>query len=401
MATIKVILKENKKDANDEIPLYLRIIKDRKAKFISLGIKIKQKDWNEAQSIVKKSHPNAGRLNNFIAHKIAEAQGLSLEMETESKYVEPKSIKQAILGKTGIKFSDYSVAFMARVKSDQTVGTYKRYEATLSKLKAYIKKSDFTLTDLTPDFLEKYEKYMRDKLLNKTNTINSNFKVIRRIINDAINHDQLPYDKNPFLKYKLKNAKTNIDFLTEAELTSIENLELVPGSAKFHHRNLYVFAAYAGGLRIGDLLTLKWISFDGERLLINTKKTASTVSIKLPNKALDIIEIYQRLDTEDGDYIFPFLKNNVDVKNPDALHKFISSATAYTNTDLKDIAKAVDIKKNIHFHTSRHTFATRALRKGMRIEYVSKLLGHASIKTTQIYATIVNGDLDTAMELLN
>ena len=54
--------------------------------------------------------------------------------------------------------------------------------------------------------------------------------------------------------------------------------------------------------------------------------------------------------------------------------------------------------KKIHFHTSRHTFATRALKKGMRIEYVSKLLGHSSIKTTQVYAKIVNKDLDDAMD---
>ena len=57
------------------------------------------------------------------------------------------------------------------------------------------------------------------------------------------------------------------------------------------------------------------------------------------------------------------------------------------------------INKHIHFHASRHTFATRALKNGMRIEYVSRLLGHESIKTTQIYAKIVNHDLDDAMDM--
>ena len=52
-------------------------------------------------------------------------------------------------------------------------------------------------------------------------------------------------------------------------------------------------------------------------------------------------------------------------------------------------------------HTSRHTWATRALKKGMRIEYVSKLMGHASIRTTQVYAKIVNEDLDKAMEVFD
>lgn len=78
-----------------------------------------------------------------------------------------------------------------------------------------------------------------------------------------------------------------------------------------------------------------------------------------------------------------------------------SAANAYVNKDLSKIAKMAEIEKHIHFHTSRHTFATRALRKGMRIEYVSKLLGHANIKTTQIYAKIVNEELDKAMEIFN
>jgi integrase/recombinase XerD len=68
---------------------------------------------------------------------------------------------------------------------------------------------------------------------------------------------------------------------------------------------------------------------------------------------------------------------------------------------LKTIATKAKIEKKISFHTSRHTFATRALRKGMRIEYVSKLIGHSNIKTTQIYAKIVNEELDEAMDVFD
>ncbi len=55
----------------------------------------------------------------------------------------------------------------------------------------------------------------------------------------------------------------------------------------------------------------------------------------------------------------------------------------------------------MNFHSSRHTWATRAVRKGMRIEYVSRLMGHASIKTTQIYAKIVAEELDKAMDVFD
>jgi len=73
----------------------------------------------------------------------------------------------------------------------------------------------------------------------------------------------------------------------------------------------------------------------------------------------------------------------------------------YANKDLKFIAESIPLGKHISFHTSRHTWATRALRKGMRIEYVSRLMGHASIRTTQVYAKIVNEDLDKAMDVFD
>ena len=56
----------------------MRIIKDRKAKFVSLGIKINPKDWNDELARVRKSYPNSQRMNNFIAHKIAEAEAVAL-----------------------------------------------------------------------------------------------------------------------------------------------------------------------------------------------------------------------------------------------------------------------------------------------------------------------------------
>jgi integrase/recombinase XerD len=83
------------------------------------------------------------------------------------------------------------------------------------------------------------------------------------------------------------------------------------------------------------------------------------------------------------------------------LFNAISSATAYTNSDLKEIIKLTKIKKSISFHTARHTFATTALQKGMRIEYVSKYMGHSDIKETQIYAKIINQELDKAIEIFN
>jgi site-specific recombinase XerD len=130
--------------------------------------------------------------------------------------------------------------------------------------------------------------------------------------------------------------------------------------------------------------------------------------VKLPNKAIKIIEKYKEKAKLEGKgkirksgYIFPILNPNEDLNNPILLLNRISSSTAYINKDLKTIAERAKVNKNISFHTSRHTFATLALKKGMRLEYVSKIMGHMALKETQIYAKIVNEELEKAMEIFN
>jgi site-specific recombinase XerD len=91
----------------------------------------------------------------------------------------------------------------------------------------------------------------------------------------------------------------------------------------------------------------------------------------------------------------------LDMKNEREVDSAISSATAYINKNLKIIAKGAGIEKSVSFHTSRHTWATRALKKGISIDKVSKLMGHAAIRETQIYAKIVSSELDKAMDVFN
>ena len=401
MPTVKIILKSEKANKKGEVPVYLRIIKDRKAKFISLGISIHPKHWNEEEKCVRKSHKNSTRLNNFLTHKIAEAQDITLEMVTASKYVPPKSIKQAILGKTTESFIPFAERYVTNLEKKGKIGTYDKFNAVTSKLKTYIGAQDFTFDDINIHFLKKYEEYLRNDLGNAPNTIHSNLKVIRRMVNEAINEDIFPAEKNPFIRFKLKWEPPTKSFLTETELSALEMLSLSEKTMKYHHRNIYIFAAYTGGLRISDILQLKWEHFDGERILLKTHKTGAVVSIKVPDKALKILELYKQPGLQETDFIFPFLKNDRDYRDPRLLFRAISSHTAYTNSDLKDLASDAGITKKLNFNSSRHTWATRALKKGMRIEYVSKLMGHTTIKTTQIYAKIVNEELDKAMDIFN
>jgi len=263
--------------------------------------------------------------------------------------------------------------------------------------------------ELNVPFIRSFQEHLKNILNNHTNTIHSNLKIIRTLINDATAEELMPIEKNPFNKIKLRTQKTSREFLVDEELERLEKLELRENSVINHHRNLYIFSAYTAGIRISDLLTMRWKNFDGQHLYFTIKKNQEDISIKLPEKSLALLKYYWILAKKGKEecfiapesYIFPLLKISVDETDKLILHKAISSATTYVNKNLRLLTTKAKIHKNISFHTARHSWAVRALQKGMRIEYVSKLMGHASVKHTEVYAKILNEELDKAMEVFN
>ncbi|MEO8148558.1 MAG: site-specific integrase [Bacteroidia bacterium] len=401
MVSTKIIFRTDKKNSLGEHPLYLRIIKNRKSKYISLGQYLKSEYWDDAKKRVKKSHRNSQRLNNFIAQKVADAEGVALEMQTTDKYTTPQQVKDQILGHSSVSFFTFADRVLLDKKMNGAVGTYGNYKCLIKKIKKFTNGRDLILDEITVNWLKNFEIYLRTECENKTNTIHKDLKNVRKIIYEAISEEIFPYAKNPFLRYKLKSESTTKNYLTDEELCSLESLLITPNSSKELSRNLFVFASYAAGLRVSDLLQLRWKNFDGEKIIQQTQKTSSLVSIKLPVKAIEIINYYKPENINDDSFIFPGLDNGLDCSDKIAVHKAIQKANQTINSNLQKLAVDAEISKHIHIHCSRHSFAVRALQKGMRIEYVSKLMGHKAISTTQIYAKIVNEELDKAMEVFN
>lgn len=402
MATVKVLLKTEKKKKNDQIPIYLRIISKGKARFIALKKTVLEKDWDFDSSKVKKSNPLYRQLNTYIAEKIADAEAASLELETGSKVVTPRQIKNKVMG---TELPSYRKYVEKRLKAEEDtikVGTYRKNAAIVAKFQKYLGTKDLLFEDMTVSWIKGYEFYLSTDRHNSKNTIGTNLKILKKYFNEAIKEGLVSYDSNPFLNYKIKSEPSERQYLTEDELITIENLELVPGSNLYHHRNMFVFATYSGGLRISDVLQLTWENFDGIKINIVVQKTGEMHSIKVPEKALAIINSYKGDDPKPTDFVFPVLDNEIEYsKYPQLLHQAISTGTSLCNNSLEKIAEKAGLTKSLHNHIARHTFATMALRKGVRIEYVSKLLSHNSLKTTQIYAKIINAELDDAMDVFN
>ncbi|MBR9861289.1 site-specific integrase [bacterium] len=377
-------------------PIYARITHNRRSSYIALGITIDEDHWDQAGQRANLQHPNRVRMNATLGKIYNDIERVILEAIDDQKYFSSKELKEVILGKKTFTFSQYFRKDRDQHKKAQNLLQYKKANTIYNKLHTYSGKLDLNFKDITPEFLRNYEHHLSTYLGNGRNTIHTNLKYLRKLFNDAIREGIVKKGTSPFDTYKLTKAKTSRHYISEPELSALESIQFVNKTQEYHTLNMFILACYTG-LRISDLLTLRLRNFDGNHINIHMRKTKDPLSIMVPTKGRAILMEYIEAKKDD-EFIFPFLNSTVAYNNV-SLQKAIMSKTASCNKYLKKLAEKAGISKTLSFHVSRHTFATRALRKGIRIEYVSKLLGHADLKTTQIYAKIVNKELDDAMEV--
>jgi integrase/recombinase XerD len=401
MASVSIVFRKEKINKAGKAPIHFRIIKNRKISYISSSIMLETEHWDEKNKKIKGKCPHSGRLNSLLYNRFNEIQDSVLAMETYLKPQTSRQIKNMVFGSKPIDFFEYTDGALKKYESEGRIGTYQNLKSRIQKLKDYMGNKSLTFNDIDPKFLNEYETYLRTIKKNATNTIHGDLKAIRIMYNKAIADDLIEASLSPFRKYKLKTAKTTKTILTEDELKLIEEYKCTPGTKMDVHKDMFIFGCYAGGVRISDILKLRWMNFDGTHINFTIKKTGQQLSIKLPNKALEIISKYKPKKENKDRFIFPLIPNGTDLGDPGVLDKVISSQTAYTNKNLKIIAEKVNLGKHISFHVSRHQFACMALKKGISLDKVSKILAHQNIRETQVYAKIMNQEIDKAMEAFN
>ncbi len=344
MASIKVFPRLDKADAQGKVPIYLRVTKNRKSKYIALNTYILSQDWNKKTGKVKTTVSNASQINTYISAKVAEAERIARELETRSTFVTSYDIKHKILGRAPADFFEYVENRKDIMDKEYSIGTIRRYNCVVRKLRSFCKKESLYFDDITATLIRDFQQHLLSYCKNHVNTVNANLKVIRRLLIDAVAEGLIPFEKNPFNKIKLKGQSTKQTFLLDDELELLEKLKLPLDSQLNHHRNLYIFSAYACGIRISDLLMMRWKNVCGDRLYFQIRKNKDCLGLKMPPKAQKILDDYRNLAQSrncetlldpDG-FVFPLLHVLPSETDRIKIHNAISSATAYTNKDLKN-----------------------------------------------------------------
>ena len=345
---------------------------NRKKMYFSTKIYLKPEQWDAKRKMVK-NHPNANVLNRMLYENIAAIEQTELGLWQQGKSISLDLLKNSIdkplsNGRSFLTFFKEEIA-----NSSLKESTRQNHLSTLELLQEF--KKEVLFTDLTFEFVSSFDNYLQSKGYH-LNTIAKHMKHLKRYINVAINKEYMDIQKYAFRKYKIKSIEGSHTHLAPEELHKFENLQLTGRYTRLQKTFLaFLFCCYAG-LRYSDFTNLtsaNIVEFHQETWIIY-KSVKTGMEVRLPlyllfeGKGIQILQRYK----DDLNSFFK-LKDNSNI-----------------NKELNILAGLAKIDKRVSFHTARHTNATLLLYNGANITTVQKLLGHKSVKTTQVYANIMD-----------
>lgn len=346
------------------------LLNQRKVYFRT-NLYLKPEHWNSRNAQVD-NHPQAHDLNSMLFEFVLHLQAIELSLWKRGIPVTLSLLKDAIKKDKPVNVTFPVFAKIYVQESDRKRSTKENLMTTITVLQEFRPGLDFK--DITYTFLKEFEVHLKEKG-NSVNTIAKHLRQLRTLVNEAINQGYIPSDAYPFRKYKIKQEKGRKEFLTPDELKRLENLDV---DKKLRHvLDAFLFCCYTG-LRYSDFCQLtpeNIIRVNGKRWLY-FKSVKTDVEIRLPlhllfeGKALAVLERY--------DIVTDFAKIGPN-----------SEANKY----LAQLSALARIRKHITYHTARHTCATLLVHQGVPITTVQKLLGHTSVRTTEVYSEVLSNTI--------
>lgn len=339
--------------------------------YFKTNIYLKPEHWDKRTSQVI-VHPQANDLNAMLFEFVLHLQGVELALWKRGVPATLSLLKDAMKKNRPVNVTFPAFAKEYVTHSDRRESTKENLYTTITVLQEFRPGLDFK--DITYTFLKDFEAYLREKG-NGINTVAKHLRQLRTLVNEAINQGYIHADAYPFRKYKIKQEKGRHEFLTPDELKKLENLEVSDRKLR-HVLDAFLFCCYVG-LRFSDFCQLSpanFIKVNGKKWL-HFKSIKTGIELRLPlhllfeGKALAILDRYNIAE-------FASLGSNSEV-----------------NKALSVIAGMARIKKHITYHTARHTCATLLIHQGVPITTVQRLLGHTSVKTTEIYSEILSSTI--------
>lgn len=370
--------------------LLCKVSIDAECEQIGTKVSVNPAIWNPEKGRADGRSENAVIVNRAIDDLSQEITGHYHRIRNSLGFITAELVKNAVMG-TGQKpltllalFREHNEEFKKRVGVDRIQETYDSYMRSYKHLSAFIHErkgvEDVTLRSLDRVFYDDFEIFLSSDRNLKPKTVHEHLYRLKKLTMRAVSQGTLrrdPYCRlHPELP-KRKSRHMKLEDLKTLMTTPVEKPQLQ------FVRDMFIFSTFTG-LAYADLRRLsdKNITQDSDGswwIHIRRQKTGTFSSVRLLDIPLRIIEKYRPQRT--GDKVFNIYTRRY----------FISLTKELGQTYGFDLT----------FHQARHNFGTHVtLSLGVPIETVSRMMGHTSISTTQIYAHVTDTKVDEDMKRL-
>lgn len=401
-ATINVVCYKWKTLANGENPLMLRICKDGKKKYQSLGISVLPRYWDFTRNKPKPNCPNKEYIQKIILDKQTELQQRMLEFNSEQK----EYTTTTLLNDENKRFELKTVCqfyqeLIEQCKSNDKCGNRLIYKGSYNSLKVFTKNQlDIPFSAIDVSWLNKYEKWLRSKG-NKETTMSLMFRTLRSAYNKAIKAKCARKSDYPFDEYKINKFDTKTQKRAIAKTEVLKFTKEVDNIGKRQYvqlsKDIFIFSYLCGGINFTDIANLTKANITDGRIHYIRQKTGKLIKLGISEEAMQIIKKYE---SESKGYLFPILNANshkTPLQKQNRIHKMLGKI----NKNLKLIAAQLNVDANMTTYVARHSFASVLKKSGVSIALISEALGHSDLSTTQVYLdSFDNEQIDAAMQNL-
>jgi len=280
--------------------------------------------------------------------------------------------------------------YIATLTEEGRINTASSYKCSLNSIRSFYKHDNLLFTDITPEFLSSYEKWMLSNN-NSSTTVGIYLRCLRTLFNDLIRNStdkqyMYPFGRGKFQIPLGRNIKKALDI---SEIEKIYNYPAKEWTNEEKARDLWLFSYLCNGINTVDIANLKYKNIDKERILFirektknSTRKNSKPVVVILSDDVKQIIDKWGDKPSLPDSYVFPLLKDGL---TPTQKLAKVKQFTKTINEHMRKISQKIGIDKNITTYTARHSFSTILKRSGAPIEFISESLGHTDLKTTENY----------------
>lgn len=401
-----------KVDEGKLYPIYLCYFCGGKKIRQSTSIQAMAKDWNQdANHGIGELRASYGtdykKKNQQLQKLLRKVDGNIFDYVEQNGEIRPDVIQGFICGDDrplradkGQDFVTYALGLLEKqyMRRKIRISTYKNSVSILNQFKNFLsekeseKEGKLFVGNIT-------EELVRDFLVwglergRKTDTVEKYLETISKICKQA-SVDGLLYQISAHaiadivLEYSLDdNSSRSIKYLTLEEMSKFVNLERsVISDKEIDAIEKFKFSFLSCGLRISDIITLRWcdIDFEKKELRKIQVKTRGRNIIPLTGEALKILEKWKG---SHNIFVFGLLQDDFNLKDEEKLRTRRNSITRSINKALDSISKKSQLGKKVTFHMARHSWAVSALEQGMQMSMISSLLGHTTTSITEkVYA---------------